>query len=179
MFYPIQQVLKLEILSSQVSLYSNYFSKYEKKIYQNIFNCYNPAHLLTVRNLVDRAILRNSKQPLKWKEICEKYDLIPDQPRSYTYIHTIYSALLVRFTELFLTNNLNLESINLLSTSNVLKGSFKKIRSGDNVYIYIIGGVTYPEVGCWRILGKKLGLNFIIMTTELTSGQKIIKKCFP
>jgi hypothetical protein len=58
------------------------------------------------------------------------------------------------------------------------KGNFKKIRAGDNVYIYIIGGVTYPEIQAFRLLGKKLSLNFIICTSEITSGQKIIKKCF-
>lgn len=58
------------------------------------------------------------------------------------------------------------------------KGNFKKIRTGDNVYIYVIGGVTYPEIQALRLLGKKLELNFIICTSEITSGQKIIKKCF-
>jgi len=82
--------------------------------------------------------------------------LIPDQPRCYTYIHTIYSALLVRFVEMFLTDNLNVDSINLISNENIKKGSFKKIRSGDNVFIYLIGGITYPEIEAFRLLGKKL-----------------------
>ena len=68
--------------------------------------------------------------------------------------------------------------MHLLSNESISKGSFKKIRSGDYVYIYIVGGVTYPEVQAFRLLGKKLGLNFVICTTEVTSGQKIIKKCF-
>lgn len=32
-FYPIEQVMKLEVLSSQISDIGNYFSRYEKKIY--------------------------------------------------------------------------------------------------------------------------------------------------
>jgi hypothetical protein len=66
--------------------------------------------------MVDKGILRSTKYPLKWKEICEKYDLIPDQPRCYTFIHIIYSALLVRFVEMFLMDNLKPDAINLLSS---------------------------------------------------------------
>jgi hypothetical protein len=177
-FYPIEQVLKLEILSSQVSDIGNYFSRFEKKIYQFVLDSYHPQHILTVRGLVEKGILRSAKQPLKWKEICEKYDLIPDNPRSYTFIHIIYSALLVRFVEMFLTDNLTPETINLLSSDSWSKGSFKKIRSDDRVYIYIIGGITYSEIEAFRILGQKLKFKFVLCTTEVTSGQKIIRKCF-
>lgn len=66
-FYEIDQTMKLEILSSQVSDIGSYFSRYEKKIYQNVLDCYHPRHLITVKNLANKGILRSSKQPLKWK----------------------------------------------------------------------------------------------------------------
>lgn len=66
-FYDIDQVMKLEILSSQVSEFGNYFSRYEKNIYKNVLDCYHPRHLITVKNLANQGILRSTKQPLKWK----------------------------------------------------------------------------------------------------------------
>jgi hypothetical protein len=79
---------------------------------------------------------------------------------------------------MFLTDNLKPELINLLSSDSWSKGTFKKIRSDDRVYIYLIGGITYSEIEAFRILGEKLKLKFILCTTEVTSGQKIIQKCF-
>lgn len=66
-FYPIQQVMKLEVLSSQVSDIGNYWGRWEKKIGQFVLQSYHPRHIITVKNLVDRGILRSTKQPLKWK----------------------------------------------------------------------------------------------------------------
>ncbi len=44
---------------------------------------------------------------------------------------------------MFLTDNVNLDIMNLLSNDSIKKGNFKKIRSGDYVYLYMIGGITY------------------------------------
>ena len=66
---------------------------------------------------------------------------------------------------MFLTGNLNQDGINLLSPEYTKKGNFNKIRSGDQVYIYLIGGITYSEVEAFRLLGSKLKLNFILCTT--------------
>jgi hypothetical protein len=79
---------------------------------------------------------------------------------------------------MFLTDNLTPELIALLSGDSWSKGTFKKIRTDDRVYLYIIGGVTYSEIEGFRILGEKLKIKFVICTTELTSGQKIVRKCF-
>ena len=91
----------------------------------------------------------------------------------------MYSALLVRFVELFLTENLNPDMIQLLSTEKHLEGNFKKVRSGNTIYIYVVGGVTWGEVEGLKLLGEKLRLKLIVCTTEVTSGRKIIQKCFP
>ena len=66
---PFEELFKLEILSSQVSEYGSYYTRYEKKINQFVLDCYDARHLLTVHNLLKAKILRNSKAPLKWKEI--------------------------------------------------------------------------------------------------------------
>jgi|JI10StandDraft_1071094.scaffolds.fasta_scaffold4375877_1 hypothetical protein len=36
--------------------------------------------------------------------------------------------------------------MNLLTNDFRSTGNFKKIRSGDYVYIYVIGGITYSEI---------------------------------
>ena len=145
-----------------------------------------------MKNLVDANLIKSSRVPLKWKQICERFDLLPDNPHKYTYIHIIYSALLVRFVELFLTDNLNSDMISLIATAQASNksqnngnpskgysnGKFNKVKSGDVIYIYLIGGITYPEIQCFRILGEKMKVTFILCTTEASSGQFMIKKCF-
>ena len=106
---------------------------------------------------MDKNLIKSSRIPLKWKQICERFDLLPDNPHKYTYIHIIYSALLVRFVELFLTDNLNSDMISLIATAQAsntsqngnfskgyTSGKFNKVKSGDVIYIYLIGGITYP-----------------------------------
>ena len=69
--------------------------------------------------------------------------------------------------------------INLLSLDKTSKGNFTKVRSGDSIFVYIVGGVTWGEVEGFKLLGEKLKLRFIVCTTDVTSGRKIIQKCFP
>lgn len=58
------------------------------------------------------------------------------------------------------------------------KGKFHKIKKGDIVYLYIVGGITYSETQSFRILGEKMGIKFIVCTDHMTSGQDLIKRNF-
>lgn len=42
------------------------------------------------------------------------------------------------------------------------------------VLVYVIGGVTYSEIAALRFLGKKKGYRFIIATTAILNGKRML-----
>ena len=82
-------------------------------------------------------------------------DLIPDNPHAYTEIYLIYSCLLVRYIELFLTKKITPEMKNLI-TPDTYENGYMKARAGDTIFVYMIGGVTVGECEAFRFLAKKL-----------------------
>ena len=55
--------------------------------------------------------------------------------------------------------------VNLLSSNQYKSGSFKKVRSGDTIYIYIVGGITWAEYQSFNLLGEKLKVKFVLCST--------------
>ena len=53
------------------------------------------------------------------------------------------------------------------------KGEKKKV-----ILVYYVGGITYAEMSCYRLLTKqfasKCGINFIIATTQFINSNKMM-----
>jgi len=60
-------------------------------------NNYPPKHIYSLYLLQKSGFLRNSKIKSKWEQLKLLFDLIPENPHSYTDVHVRYSALSVRF----------------------------------------------------------------------------------
>jgi len=45
------------------------------------------------------------------------------------------------------------------------------------ILVYYIGGVTYAEISCFRLLSGILGVQFIVATTQFINGNKLIDSC--
>lgn len=69
-------------------------------------NNYSPVYIHSFYQLQKLGLLKNSKAKNKWEQLTELYNLLPEQPHSYTKVHVLYSALSVRFIELLLTGKL-------------------------------------------------------------------------
>lgn len=52
------------------------------------------------------------------------------------------------------------------------KGEKKKV-----ILVYYVGGVTYAEVSCLRLLSEKVGVQFIVATTQFINGNKLVNAC--
>ena len=65
-----------------------------------------------------------------------------------------------------------------LLTEDIYEKGKIKVRVGQKVYAYFVGGVTVGEIQALRLLSKKLKIEIMICTTEQTNGAQIIKNCF-
>ena len=45
--------------------------------------------------------------------------------------------------------------------------------------VYYIGGITYAEIACYRLVSKLTRIRFIIATTEFINGDKLLKAFIP
>lgn len=44
-------------------------------------------------------------------------------------------------------------------------------------FVYMIGGITYPEIQSLRFLQKKLKTDIVICTTDISNGSHLINQC--
>ena len=78
--------------------------------------------------------------------------LFPDEPHSYTQVHITYSALSARFIELVLKGKLTPELSALFGKDNFIR--IERDREIKEVYVFYVGGITYSEISCLRLLEK-------------------------
>ena len=110
-------------------------------------------HLYNLYQLQKAGLLRNSKTKNKWAEICQAFDLLPSEPHSYTKVFVKYSALSVRFVEMLIKGRLSAEANALLGRdNNYLLGLEKEGKKVRELYLFFVGGVTFGEISCLRLL---------------------------
>jgi hypothetical protein len=44
------------------------------------------------------------------------------------------------------------------------------------VYVFYVGGITYGEISCLRLLEKEMKVKIHILSSNVASGQEMIKK---
>lgn len=44
------------------------------------------------------------------------------------------------------------------------------------MYVFFVGGITYGEISCLRLLEKAMKVKIHILTTNVSSGQDMIAK---
>ena len=49
------------------------------------------------------------------------------------------------------------------------KGERKKV-----IMVYYIGGITYAEMSCYRLLSERYGIQFLVATTQFINGNKMM-----
>jgi hypothetical protein len=137
---------------------------------------YSPSHITSLYLLQKAGFLKNSKLRNKWEQLKMHFDLFPDpdDSHSYTQVHITYSALSVRFIELVLKQKLTPELSALLGKENFIR--FEKEKEVKEVYVFFVGGVTYGEISCLRLLEKELKIKIHILTTNVGNGKEMIKK---
>lgn len=101
-------------------------------------------------------------------------DLVPDEPHSYTQVHITYSALSVRFIELVLKQKLTPELSAMLGKDNFIR--IEREKDMKEVFVFFVGGVTYGEISCLRLLEKELSIKINILTTNVGNGKEMIKR---
>jgi hypothetical protein len=42
------------------------------------------------------------------------------------------------------------------------------------IMVYYIGGITYAEMSCYRLLSEKHGIQFLVATTQFINGNKMM-----
>jgi hypothetical protein len=135
---------------------------------------YSPAHITSLYLLQKAGFLKNSKLRNKWEQLRLHLDLVPDEPHSYTQVHITYSALSVRFIELVLKQKLTPELSAMLGKDNFIR--IEREKEIKEVFVFFVGGVTYGEISCLRLLEKELKIKINILTTNVGNGKEMIKK---
>jgi hypothetical protein len=44
------------------------------------------------------------------------------------------------------------------------------------LYVFYVGGITYGEISCLRLLERELGIKIVILTTKVMNGLDLIGK---
>lgn len=55
------------------------------------------------------------------------------------------------------------------------ESEFPKGGRAKMIFVYFVGGVTYPEIESLRFLAKKMKKEIIICSTHITNGNGVIK----
>lgn len=80
---------------------------------------------------------------------------MPIDYHSYTHIFIKYSALSVRFVEMLIKGQLSPEANALLGRdNNYLRGLDKDTKPIKELYLFYVGGITYGEISCLRLLER-------------------------
>lgn len=106
LFYPVEHILKMICLYSQVYQNGNFYGRFQKELLELVVGNYGIGHVYSFYLLQRLGMLRNQKGKNRWQQIAQLFELIPIEPHSYTKVHVLYSSLSVRFIELVLKNQL-------------------------------------------------------------------------
>lgn len=177
------------------SLASNLLGGIKEKtlrgVEETVIRAYGMEHCLTVRNMVAAGLLQNYVNRGNWNEIKKQFNLIDESvdlehPNDYSYIFIIYASLLARMVEEALASPLSWSSSK--EKYALVKGGTAYYRQKESefpkpgrpkmVFVFFVGGVTYPEVQSLRFLARKLKREIIICSTHITSGNGLVKECF-
>ena len=60
--------------------------------------------------------------------------------------------------------------------NNFLRGVEKEGKMIKELYVFYVGGITFGEISCLRLLEMELGIKIIILTTNVMNGAEMIKK---
>jgi len=60
--------------------------------------------------------------------------------------------------------------------NNYIKGVDRETRRLKELYVFYVGGITYGEISCLRLLERELGIKIIILTTKVMNGLDLINK---
>lgn len=152
--YPPEHLLRLICLQSQIYPLPNYYQRYEKDLLELMGN-YSNEHILSFHHLQQLGWLRNSKIKNKWEEISKAYSLFPKQESFYNKVYIKYAPLSVRFLEMLIKGQLSPEANALLGRdNNHLRGIDSEQRTIKHLYVFYVGGITYGEISCLRLLEK-------------------------
>jgi hypothetical protein len=167
LFYPLEHLLRIVCLHSQTSDASRYYSKNEKQILEFMLNIERIDHVPSLYNLVKGEVLRETKFKNNWKEIADKFLLFPEEGAAdpYTDLNIIYSSLSTKCIELILKNKLDPEKSALIHKDSYFRGSIPKFSKINNVYVLMVGGISYNEISCLKKLEKKINKPIQVLTT--------------
>jgi hypothetical protein len=175
--YPPEHMLRLLCLYSQLYPMPTFYNRYEKEMLELMVGDYqNSRHIYNFHLLQKAGLMRNSKTKNRWEQIVQAYDLLPTEYHSYTKVFIKYSALSVRYIEMLIKGRLSPEANALLGRdNNYLAGLEKEGKKLKELYLFYVGGITYGEISCLRLLERELNVKIIIMTTKITNGIDLIK----
>jgi hypothetical protein len=148
-------------------------------------------HCLTIKNMHIAGLLQNYVNRGNWNEIKKQFELIDESvdlehPKNYAYIFIIYASLIVKMVEEALNSTQawsnNKEKYALVKGGTVYyrqkESEFPKSGRPKMVFVFFVGGVTYPEVESLRFLSRMTKREIIICSTHITNGNGLIKECF-
>ncbi len=95
---------------------------------------------------------------------------------SYTDLNIIYSSLSTKCVELVMKGRLDPERSALISKESYFRGSVPKYGRMGNVYVLIVGGISYNEISCLKQLERQTKKTIKVLTTDIIGSNQLIKK---
>ncbi|KAJ6228029.1 vacuolar protein sorting-associated protein 33a [Anaeramoeba flamelloides] len=195
---PIETVLRLLCLHSLAlnGIKSKKFDFFRKEIIQT----YGFQHVITLNNLEKLGMIKKSegrskKSYTNWKKQLNLIDHEFTKNNGIHSVHSGYAPISIKliqalyenskkdyneFIQTYFQDSYGLYTQSSKNLNEDLQESEQQNRNEkDIVLVFFIGGVTYSEISALRLLNQSETLNvrFIVGTTDITNGDKIIKAC--
>ncbi|CDW55827.1 vacuolar protein sorting associated protein 33A [Trichuris trichiura] len=184
----IVKVLRLMCLQSLVGggLKRKVFDQYRKELVQQ----YGYQHLMTLLLLEKAGLLKASGGPdakahsRLYSSICRAFMLICEEideinPEDISYVYSGFAPLIVRLCEQMSKPGWQNITENLEKIPGAVK-IIDKIGEGlpsigeKVVLVFFVGGVTLAEVSALRFLTSKTDHKFIVATTNVITGSRLL-----
>uniref|UniRef100_A0A5S6QZ97 Vacuolar protein sorting-associated protein 33A n=1 Tax=Trichuris muris TaxID=70415 RepID=A0A5S6QZ97_TRIMR len=185
---PLRQVLRLMCLQSLVSggLKRKIFDQYRKELVQQ----YGYQHLVTLRRLEKAGLLKGSgghdakAQSRLYSNICRSFTLIREEinelkPEDISYVYSGFAPLIARLCQHVVKPGWR----NITEHLEKIPGEMKIIDKFDEglpatgekvLLVFFVGGVTSAEVSALRFLSSQTGRTFIVATTSVITGSRLL-----
>eukprot|EP00826_Nyctotherus_ovalis_P053979 TRINITY_DN7048_c0_g5_i4.p1 TRINITY_DN7048_c0_g5~~TRINITY_DN7048_c0_g5_i4.p1 ORF type:complete len:567 (+),score=191.38 TRINITY_DN7048_c0_g5_i4:1105-2805(+) len=174
-----------------LSLVNNGLSKEQyNTLTKEFVDAFGISELMRILNLDRAGILRKEKTGAAWKSLKDAFKLINEDtqitsnPNDITYTYNIYAPLSVRLVDKLIDNAWTGSEVDKIpGPKRVPKDSRMKLKKaldpskGERrkvIMVYYVGGITYAEMSCYRLLSEQTGIQFIVATTQFLNGNKMM-----
>lgn len=186
---PLEKILRPLCVYSMVE--KGVHKKLFKPLVTEITHCYGPESVITLTSLSKLGMF-NEQGSLpfpqfqnNFNELKKEFKLISretinhDDPRDIGFAYGGYTPVTVKLVEQIARGGWRaIPKVMRFIPGDVIAPEVIRPCTSANrpvILVYYVGGVTFGEVAALRLLGKLLGREMVVLTTELLNGESMLR----